>query len=98
VQGHLGGGGTVGHQRLLVQEQNQGGPLPQGRATGSPVPDPLGLFQDIGRKAGAIDWCGTAPGEPPGTNRLCVSIPRPLTVYLNDPGRKTLQLIVKQAT
>ena len=98
MQVYLCGRRTVGDKRVFVQEKDQSGTLPQMMADGPLAHDLVGLFHEIGRKVGAVVRCRTVHGKPPGTPTVCVSIPRPHTVYPNDPGRETLQLIVKRST
>ena len=98
MQVYLCGSRTVGDKWVFVQEKDQSGPLPQMMADGPLAHDLAGLFHEIGREGGAVEWYRTVHGKPPSTPTVCVPIPQPLTVYPNDPGRETLQLIVKRST
>jgi hypothetical protein len=85
---YLHGGRTVGDPRLVVEEQHQGGTLPQVVTDGSLAHNPAGLFHEIGREVGVIERCRTAHGKPPGVTTVCVSILCPCIVYPCGRGKE----------
>jgi hypothetical protein len=47
VQRHARRGGGIGHKRLVMEEQDQSGPLPELIANGPLVHDFVRLFQEL---------------------------------------------------
>ena len=80
VQMHLSPCLGVREERLLVQEEDQGSPLPPWVRHGTLPPELLGLFEPLGGENGVIERRGTRHGTPPGAKTVVMAIQSPLSV------------------
>jgi hypothetical protein len=71
---------VVREERLLVQEEDQGSPLPQLVRNGTLPHELLGLFEKIGGENGVRERRGTRPGTPPGAKTDLMAIQCPFSV------------------